>query len=174
MPAALPADWQGLQLLFTQGATLEELSQTTGISLNTLKARSAREGWNRANQAKKEQKREMQLAVAVQNGQMQPHATEAVNTLDLLLKQDGDATKLAGMQYAKLVTQHAVTMAQEQPETALNHAANVKAALQSAAIAGRWDRDTGTTFNLAFFSLSGEQQEEQQAQIIDVDSEPGT
>lgn len=45
MPSALTVDWSAIAIQAAAGATLEELSDHWGISLNTLKTRSAREGW---------------------------------------------------------------------------------------------------------------------------------
>lgn len=45
MPAALPVDWGVIAVQAAAGATLEELSEHYGLSINTLKTRSAREGW---------------------------------------------------------------------------------------------------------------------------------
>jgi hypothetical protein len=99
MPAALPADWNGLRLMYAHGSTLEEIAETSGISLNTLKARSAREGWNRRVTEAREEKQAKQLSVAVENGQMQPHATNALETVDILLRDRQKQTKLSQSKY---------------------------------------------------------------------------
>jgi hypothetical protein len=85
--------------MYAHGSTLEEIAETSGISLNTLKARSAREGWNRRVTEAREEKQAKQLSVAVENGQMQPHATNALETVDILLRDRQKQTKLSQSKY---------------------------------------------------------------------------
>lgn len=140
MPAALPADWPSIRTLYAQGRTLEELATDTGISINTLKARSAREGWAVKVASVAEDKRARAVAVAIQAGQMQPYATSGADLVANALAEMGSDTKLAGMEYAKLVTEHARDRARTEPEKALERSDKVKSALQSAAIAGSWQQ----------------------------------
>jgi len=47
MSAPLPVDWNAIAAQAAAGASLDDLAEHWGISVNTLKARSAREGWKR-------------------------------------------------------------------------------------------------------------------------------
>jgi len=95
MPAALPADWQGIRLLATQGHSITQLSEMTGIAEGTLKARSTREGWHSKAIAASQSAQSKGIAVAVAKGQMRPHATSAVDTLATTLAENKRRTKLA-------------------------------------------------------------------------------
>jgi hypothetical protein len=99
MPAPLPADWPGIRLLYAQGSTLEELSASSGINLNTLKARSAREGWNVAITEAKESKHADKAMAAVHSGKMQPCATRAVDVHREMLADGAKRTKLGLTRY---------------------------------------------------------------------------
>ena len=45
MPKALDVDWTAIKLEFSQGTTLEQLSERYGVKMGSLCARSAREKW---------------------------------------------------------------------------------------------------------------------------------
>lgn len=68
--------------------------------------------------------------------------TKAPDALAEALSEMGGDTRLAGMEYAKLVTEHARDRARAEPEKALGRANKVKSALQSASIAGSWQQQT--------------------------------
>lgn len=112
MPAALRVDWSGIRAANVAGATLEQLSQQTGISLGTLKARSMREGWTTHAKAIREalpiHATSMQPCVTVdattgklipnsesivQNA-MQPSATSGADAMAKVLKTVSDKTRL--------------------------------------------------------------------------------
>lgn len=54
---------------------------------------------------------------------------------------DGHATKVAAMRYARRTMEHAQKIAEESPDEALAQAPNVKAVLGTAQIAGGWGAD---------------------------------
>ncbi len=108
----------------------------TGIALNTLKARSAREGWK--DTGVRQQAKERRVAVAVSNGQMQPHATCGLDTVANENEELSRDIRRNGLHYAKRVTAHAAKVAESEPEVALAQAGDVKAAIQGAALAGNW------------------------------------
>lgn len=66
--------------------------------------------------------------------------TKAPDALAEALDEMGGDTRLAGMEYAKLVTEHARDRARTEPEKALAASDKVKSALQGAAIAGSWQQ----------------------------------
>jgi len=104
--------------------------------------RAEREGWQEAKRAAMSSAGGNVVNVVSKPGAPAiPLSSNVVNGADsvsITLGEMGRDTKLAGMEYAKLVTEHARGMARAEPERALEAAGNVKAALQSAAIAGDW------------------------------------
>lgn len=92
-----------------------------------------------------------------------PVRTGADTVLDSIAE-DGKATKVHAMKFAKRTVKYAASLAKTSPEQALAMAGDVKASLQSAAIAGDWQaKDTGGNVTLAFFSITG-----QDGPVIDV------
>ncbi len=62
--------------------------------------------------------------------------TKPADALSNLLLEDGNATKVAGMKFARRTIEAAAKLAETEPIKALVSAPDVKASLQSAAIAG--------------------------------------
>lgn len=140
MPAALPVDYPGLRLLAAQGHTLDQLAAMAGVSVNTLKARSAREGWQQKGKAL-----ELKIQRAVENKQMKPHATSAVAILASQMEEDNRETRLS-------LSKAARKMAKEAETAELSQAADVLQAAKTAALIHKWEGSEGsTTLNLAFF-----------------------
>lgn len=117
--------------------------------------RSQREGWVTAIA-------EAKASVIVQNAMpMSSVVLKGSEALAHTLLEDGNATKLAGMKYARRTTEYAARLAEESPEKALAEANNVKASLQSAALAGSWrdgSEGGGTVINIALLGQPPESQ----------------
>lgn len=75
-----------------------------------------------------------------------------VDALMDVLREDGDATKVAAMRYARRTTEHAASLAETSPEQALAQAADVKAVVQTAALAGGWAGATGSQLHVNILS----------------------
>ncbi len=137
-----------------------EAARQLGLSENTVKSICYRAGDGRAVKAA-----ERVITEA------HPNAPNAADTLAGMIRTEGDATRLAGMRYAKRTVEHAAQLAETAPDVALAQASDVKAALQSAAIAGDWASEkAGDTMTLQFFSVAPVQQQEpeQDTPVIDV------
>lgn len=165
MPAALPADWTSIRILASQGCTLRELAETTGIAEGTLFARSAREGWKlKADEAKTAQQ-EKSLSVAVQSGQMQARASNGQEIAVATLENRHKHTKLG----LSLFTARAARTASRLPKDQLLAAApSVKAV---ADIAGKvWpEQATDDRVPLQFFSITLNQGDEREEKpVVDV------
>lgn len=93
MSSALEVDWQGIKALATNGQTLKQISEATGISLGTLKARSSREEWYGPLKAARKLI-ESKQAAQIQKGQMKAIATDATVALSDTLAEDAKATRL--------------------------------------------------------------------------------
>jgi hypothetical protein len=89
MPAALSVPWTAIATQASAGATLESLSEHWGIPLNTLKARSAREGWKATGREIMAQKTGTEV-VGAGNSTLQPNATERSVSL---MKRLGERSK---------------------------------------------------------------------------------
>lgn len=139
MPAALPADWSAIRAQAVSGVPLASIADATGISLGTLKARSAREGWQRAT-ADAKALVSAKAVRAVSAGRMLPRATDAtamasVATESTLQRRKG-ATRLALSRFAQRASARAATL----PSTRLlSEASNVKAV--SAVAAQVWPEE---------------------------------
>lgn len=135
----IQADWSGIKTLALSGATLEEIAQSTGISLNTIKSRSAREQWFEPIRAAK-QITEKRIANQIANGQMQPDATDASKALADILSDDARETKIQASKFARTAITHAATL---QGKESLSVSRHVKDAVGVAATIHGWGSDTG-------------------------------
>lgn len=121
-----------------------EAARLTGIPLNTVLSWSARGKWLQPEKPKLPPHVAAAKAGAIA-------AIKPADSLANKLAEDGEATKLAGMEYAKLVVSGAAARAKSDPDNALGVASDVKSALQSAAIAGGWQQagvQVGVAINL--------------------------
>ncbi len=142
MPAPLPADWAGMRLLAAQGHTLQEIAQMHGISLNTICARSAREGWKEDVRAAQELRKERAISVAVSSGQMQERARSTLDVVQEELANGARETRLG-------LTKYAARMAKQADETGVLEEAPLYKAV--ADIHGKMHPETsqtGPTLNL--------------------------
>ncbi len=96
---------------------------------------------------------------------MQPRSVVSVTPADALsnlILEDGNATKVAGMKFARRTVEAAADLASVDPLKALVSAGDVKASLQSAAIAGSWAGSGSPSLRLTMFGPSGP--------VVDVES----
>lgn len=163
MPAALPVDWTAIQVLAAKGHTLEELATMTGVSVNTLKARSAREGWKDTSIT--EEKQAKAVAVAVAKGQMQPSATNGLEMVQNTLLANKQKSKLAQSGYLAKASQ---ALEQVPDDHLLAHAeTGLRLASMYAKLHPEDQQDASV--HLSFFSISQAQAE--QSQVIDVQTD---
>ncbi len=90
---------------------------------------------------------------------MQPTSVVSVKPADALqnvLTEDGNATKVAGMKFARRTVEAAADLASVDPLKALVSAPDVKASLQSAAIAGNWASSGSPSLRLTMFGNRGD------------------
>lgn len=145
MPPPLDVDREQVRMLVLElGCT--EAAKRTGIPLNTVLSWSARGEW-------------LKPVIQELPPTVRPRAINAISSpadaLKAALDDDSQATRVAGLRYSKLVTQHAASLAEASPNEALAQAPLVKAALQGAALAGNWAGQNGDQNTvLAFFTAS--------------------
>ncbi len=163
MPAELDVDKEQVRMLvLSVGA--REAARRCNLKEDTVLQWSKRYGWllHLREETKLPQSMQKQNVIGV---------ISPADTLERLIREGGNATKLAGMKYAQQVTEYAAEMARNEPETALAHAANVKAALQSASIAGSWQQaGSESAIPVAFFSIVHEQPEKI-AQVVELEGD---
>lgn len=140
MPAALPADWSAIRALAVAGHTLEELSESTGIALGTLKARSAREGWKGA-VAEALSIRDAQVQRAVASGQMKRNATDATMVAaDTEAQRSLDAKSALG----KAIVTGSEHLATQNGEFVLKSARALKELAGAGGIVFGWGSESGS------------------------------
>lgn len=146
-----------------QGTTLEEMATMTGISLNTLKARSAREGWKEQARAATEVRQSNAVAVAIAKGQMQPSATSGTDTLALAIKDNVGRGRLGLSKWAAKAGEQLADMTGE--DALANHQVAVSVATVTSKLdpAGAGE----AAVSLQFFSIVQESSEDK-SQVIDV------
>lgn len=173
MPAALPVDYRSIQVMFAQGHTLYELAEMSGVSVNTLKARSAREGWKTKGDAIKEAKQSKVLAVALSNGRMQPAATNGADLVALTLADRKKRTKLALSSYLEDASEELAAVPSKDKLSVTD------AALQLATMASKvYPEDhQEAQVSLQFFSIVQEraengQNESPERHIYDIPADP--
>lgn len=135
-----------------------------GLNENTVLQWTSRYGWL---DHLKEEINKPQLPASMQKQQV----IGVINPADALQKalaDDSQATRVAGLRYSKLVTQHAVALAEISPDEALTQAPLVKAALQGAALAGNWAGQSGEQVAvLSFFLAAAPRQGE--GPVVDIE-----
>jgi hypothetical protein len=146
MPAPLDVDREQVRMLAMQVGP-REAARRMGLSEDTVLAWSRREGWLDG----------IRLPPPLPKS-MQPTAIAALkrpaDALRDCLAEDGQATRVAGMRYARRVIERAAQVAEDEPDKALESAQNVKGALQSAAIAGGWASNVQVDVRLGVFGPS--------------------
>lgn len=136
MPAPLDVDREQVRMLVLS-VGVREAARQMGIKESTVMQWSARGKWLEHTRAQPLLPASMQPVIV--SGVISP-----ADALENTLREDGNATKTAGMKYARRAAEHAAKLAEESPDLALEQAANVKQVLQTAAIAGGWrDGETG-------------------------------
>lgn len=106
-----------------------EAARKMGLNENTVRQWSARYGWLKHARPEKPQLPKSMQPVVVTN------VTKPADALLDCIIEDGKATKVAGMKAARRVAERISTMAIDE---AVEQMPNLKASLQSAAIAGDW------------------------------------
>lgn len=125
-----------------------EAAVRTGLPLNTVLSWSARGNW-------------LKPAAQKLPPTVRPTIRAIIAPAEALaqcIAEDGRATRAAGMRYARRTVEHAANLSEVAPGEALEQSQNVKASLQSAAIAGGWADATqghATVINIALLGLPG-------------------
>lgn len=155
MPAPLDVDHEQVRVLAV-AVGVREAARQMGLTENVVLQWSNREGWFK-------QVPQPQVPATMQKTTV-IGVISAADALANSLREDGNATKIAGMKYARRTVEAAAQMAHTEPLMALERAQEVKAALQAAGIAGSWSAgQDGPRLQLNFFTAGGEQ-----APVIDV------
>lgn len=105
MPKRLPANWDAIAAISAGGTPLEEISKTTGININTLKARCRRGGWKDANKNTKA----LQVTTATKQGLMKPVAVNGPAMVSTIIKGRVGKAKLALSKYVRDASHTAAT-----------------------------------------------------------------
>lgn len=158
----LDIDWPGIRAAAVALGNVSEAARQAAGEMNdqgrerfreTVCKRAVREQW--LSKAKAVRVQTPTLAtMSVQRNTSKLVQSGADTVMDCIAE-DGKATKVAGMRYAKRTVEYAARLAEDAPEQALAMAGDVKASLQSAAIAGDWGaKDSGSHVTLAFFSVA--------------------
>lgn len=148
MPASLPADWSAIGTLAASGTTLQELSESFGIKLNTIKARSRRGRWKSAG----EEVQLRRVERATEAKQMVPQAVDGVAVVRDTLAECSRDTRLNLAKATGKAAKHAATL---EGEAALRVSRAVKETAGAAAIIHGWHREGSQTVRL---SMSGPSQ----------------
>lgn len=138
MAAPLNVDREQVRMLVLS-VGVREAARQCGISENTVLAWSNRGGWLQhiTKPEPIERPASMQGAIV---------AIKPADALQNTLAELGNRTKLAAMKYAAKTTEHAAELDAEEALAAAN---DMKAVVQTAAIAGSWQSSTGTQVNIA-------------------------
>lgn len=151
MPAPIAVDMEQVRMLVLSVGP-REAARRLGLKEDTVCQWSARRGWL----AHITDPRPVALPASMvsESNVIKPPA----DALRDIIAEDGQATRVAGMRYARRVTEAAARVAESDPVAALEMAKNVKSGLQSAAIAGSWQQagvDGATTvINIALLGHS--------------------
>lgn len=135
MPAELDVDREAVRVLVVAVGPREAARQM-GLSEDTVLSWARRGRWVQSAQEARD--RAAQSLAQRQPEAVHSTALKPADALSNMIAEDGKATKIAGMKYARRTVEHAASLAQDDPEKALAMAGDVKASLQSAAIAGDW------------------------------------
>lgn len=139
MPAPLKIDKEAVRVL-AKAIGVRQAAREMGIPEKTVLHWSMKEGWAAEGRAIERLRAERSQSPSVKT------ASEALADV---MAEDGQASKVAGMRYARKTLEHAARVAEAAPADALGIAQDVKAVLQSAALAGGWAAAGGTTVNVA-------------------------
>ena len=148
MPAPLDVDREQVRMLVLEYG-YAETARKTGINENTVRQWGNRYGW--LEHVRNPQPLPKSLQKTIVTG-----VTKPADALQNAIIEDGNATKSAAMRYSRRVTEHAAQVAEDAPAKALTLAQDVKAVVQTAALAGSWQAAAQTQVNVAVL-LSGEQ-----------------
>jgi len=128
---------------------VREAARQMGIAEPTVQAWSARYGWleHLTSPAKIEKPLSMKGATV---------ATKPADALRNILQENSLATRTAALRYAKATTEHAANVAEDDPKTALTIAQDVKAVVQTAALAGGWAANQENNLKISIFTTGSE------------------
>lgn len=160
---ALQIDWAGIRAAAIALDNVSEAARRAAANLppdererfrEAVSKRAVREQWlSKAEQAIVQPRT---LAASEQQRTLSKNVQSGADSLCDALREDGDATKIAGMRYSRRVVEHAAAAAAKEPEKALLCASDVKAALQGAALVGNWQQAGGSNLviNIALLGRS--------------------
>lgn len=145
MPAPLPVDREQVRML-AASVGQREAARQLGMSENTVKSICHRAG---------DGPRRERAALDAKYPQTvrAPDAPKPVEKLLDTLAADGQATKIAGMRYARRATERAAQLPEDE---LLAEAPNVKAVLGTAQIAGAWAGAGGSADTVINIALIGQ------------------
>lgn len=146
MPAPLNVDREAVRVLAI-AVGVREAARQMGLSEDAVMQWSKRYGWMTEKAAALERippGRGNNRVTAVSASVRNPSEAMAKIMEDLSGK-----TKLSALKYAARTTEHAAKVAEEDPESALSLASDVKSVLQTAQIAGGWAAAGGAVVNVA-------------------------
>ena len=137
MPAALNVDWTAIATQAAAGASLQDLSEHWGIPINTLKTRSAREGWkSTAREISKARLGQGTCEVIKGSGGLKQSETLGDKRLNLFAKL-GSKSQLS---LAKGVQKTSKGLERKDPEWLTNNTSALKNTVDAASKLFGWDK----------------------------------
>ncbi len=152
-------NWPDVKATTIATGSMQQAAEQHGVSYEAVRQRASREKWPVGRRVHQQAQAAREAAntqmIRASQGRV-TSVTSAADALSNVLLEDGNATKLAGMRYARRTIEAAAKLAEDEPLKALVSAGDVKASLQSAAIAGNWASSGSPSLRLTMFGNRGD------------------